>query len=103
MPTKVINKAVAIGTHTFLIPIFAALAVVRTGAIINATTAGRIPLNILSTVGLSYMVTKNIAIANIIINDGNMVPSAANVAPVFLAILLQTKTDIFTASIPGID
>ena len=75
-PQNVINSAVDKGTQKFLIFILADFAVVKTGAIIRATTAGLIPLKTLSTIGLSFMVTKNIAIVSITINEGRIVPNA---------------------------
>ena len=102
-PQNVIKRAVATGTQKFLRLSFAAFAVENTGAIIKATTAGRIPLNTFSTIGLSFIVVKNIAIVSITIKEGRIVPNAEKNAPLFFAILLPTKTAILTANIPGID
>lgn len=100
-----INKAVTIGIATVFHPIFAARAEVMTGAIINATTAGRIPLNIELIVSLFLIKSgvRNIAIVNIIKNEGKIVPNAATMLPRFPRILSPTATDILTANMPGND
>ena len=58
-----------------LIP--AALADVKTGAIINETTAGRMPLKIAVIVGFDLIISgvRKIAIARIITNEGRIVPN----------------------------
>jgi phospholipid/cholesterol/gamma-HCH transport system permease protein len=56
----VIRSAVATGTQKFLILIFAAFAVVNTGAIISATTAGLIPLKTLSTNPFRYLIAPRV-------------------------------------------
>ena len=70
-----INSATTMGIATVFHPIFATLAFLKTGAIINSTTAGRIPRNILLRVSLLFIMSgvRNIAINSIIANDGIMV------------------------------
>ena len=97
------SKATVIGIHIFFIFIFADLAVVSTGAIIKATTAGRIPLKIRSTIGLSYDLEKNIAISSIRIKDGRTVPKVEIIQPLSPLTLFPTMIEILTAKIPGKD
>ncbi len=80
-------------------------AVVSTGATINATTAGLMPLNILLIISLFYMVSgvRNIAIAKIIKNEGKIVPKAAVMLPLEPFNRSPVTTDMLTASMPGID
>ena len=56
-------------------------------------------LKTLSTMGLLFIVTKNIAIVRITIKEGSIVPNADINAPHFFAILLPTNTAIFRALI----
>ena len=53
IPISQMRRAETIGIHTLYLLIFADLAILNVGAAINATTAGRIPLNILSTASYS--------------------------------------------------
>ena len=57
------------------------LAILNVGAAISATTAGRIPLNIRSTIGLSLKLWKNIAMARIMRNEGRIVPKVVTILP----------------------
>jgi len=85
--------------------IFADRALVITGAMIRATTAGRIPMNTLLNTGLFRIRSgvRNTAMVNMIRNEGIIVPSAAHRLPAPPRILSPTATEIFTARIPGID
>ena len=56
-------------------------AILNVGAAINATTAGRIPLKIRSTMTLSLKLWKNNAMARIMKNDGNIVPKVVTILP----------------------
>lgn len=78
-----IIKAATAGIHMVVILSFAALAVVITGAMMSATTAGRIPMNMLLSARLPLIVSgvRKIAMASMMINDGNMVPTAAEIPP----------------------
>lgn len=80
-PASHINSAPAIGIQQLRHVILDDLAVEKTGIIISATTAGRIPLKIAIIYGSSYILTKNNAMARIIVNDGSTVPSVAARAP----------------------
>lgn len=93
------------GIHAVRQVILADLAEVITGAMIRATTAGRIPLNMAESVTLFFIKSgvKKIAIASIIRNDGIIVPSAATVDPRLERSLSPTATDMLTAKIPGND
>ncbi len=102
-PNCQISSAPDIGIQQFFHVMRADLAVLNTGATINATTAGRIPLNIRSMTGLSVILEKNMAISNIKIKEGATVPSVAAMLPRVPFSLLPTKIDIFTANIPGKD
>ena len=88
------------GIHTVFQLIFAARAVVSTGATISATTAGRIPWKMLLISWLFFMSSgvKKIAIARIIIKDGRIVPSADTMLPLSPRRLSPITTDILTAN-----
>lgn len=51
------------------------------GDAISATTTGRMPLNMLMTVGLSLKFVKAIAMANIIRKEGSIEPNVAVMLP----------------------
>ena len=51
------------------------------GEAISATTTGRMPLNMLMTVGLSWKFVKAIAMANIIRKEGSIEPNVAVMLP----------------------
>ena len=57
------------------------LAMLNVGAAIRATTAGRMPLKMRSTVGLSLKVWKKRAMERMMRNEGRMVPSAVMTLP----------------------
>ena len=100
-----INRATTMGIAMVFQLILAARADEMTGAIIRATTAGRMPRKILLSVSLLLIMSgvRNIAIVSIIKNEGRIVPNAAHSAPLRPRILSPTATAIFTANIPGID
>ena len=52
-PINQISNAETIGIHTLYLLIFADFAILKVGAAIKATTAGRIPLKIFSTTSYS--------------------------------------------------
>ncbi len=91
------------GIHTVFQPIFAAFAEVRTGAIIKATTAGLIPMNIEEITRLFFIMSgvRNIAIARMIMNDGSIVPREAIILPLVPRNLSPTAVAILTARMPG--
>lgn len=62
-PNNQINEADTTGIHKLYRLILADRPIVKVGAAISATTAGRIPLNIRSTIGLSLKVWKKRAMA----------------------------------------
>lgn len=62
-PSNQMSNADETGIHTVYRLMRAALAMVNVGAAIKATTAGRMPLKIRSTTGLSLKLWKNRAIA----------------------------------------
>lgn len=78
-----IKNAMLIGIQQFFHEIFADLAVVKTGERIRATTAGRIPLNMLDSTWFCCIVSgvRKIAILRIIKKDGKIVPKVATIAP----------------------
>ena len=84
--------------------IFATFAVVSIGAMMSATTAGRIPLNIALRVGSFLIVSgvRKIAIASIMKKEGSIVPNAAHRLPLMPFSLSPITTAMFTASMPGI-
>lgn len=102
-PNNQINEADTTGIHKLYRLILADRPIVKVGAAISATTAGRIPLNIRSTIGLSLKVWKKRAMAKMIINEGSIVPSAVTILPRIPRNLYPTKIEIFTARIPGAD
>lgn len=57
------------------------LAILNVGAAIRATTAGRIPLKMRSTVSTCWNWRKNRAIISMMINEGSTVPNAIQKAP----------------------
>ena len=83
----------------------AALAVVITGAMINATTAGLIPMKMLESAWLFLMVSgvRKIAMARIIRKEGSMVPSDATIPPLSPLSLSPIEVAMFTARMPGRD
>ena len=69
-------SATTIGIHTHFHPSPKACHTVMVGAAMRATTTGRIPLKIASTVGLSFTSLANIA-SNKMITKLGMVPKKA--------------------------
>ena len=102
-PSNQISSAETTGIHMLYRLIRADFAIVNVGAAIKATTAGRIPLNIRSTMTLSLKLWKNSAMARIMINDGSTVPNAVMILPRIPFNLYPMNIEIFTASIPGAD
>ena len=102
-PNIQISKAPDTGIQAFRHVIRADLAVLNTGAMIRATTAGRIPLKMRSITGLSVMREKKMAMSSIRINDGATVPNVAAILPRVPFSLFPTRMDMFTAKIPGRD
>ena len=80
-PNCHISSADIIGIQMVYLFIFAALAKLNVGTAINATTAGRIPLKMASTVGFSLKRRKNNAIHNIIRKEGRIAPNAVTIHP----------------------
>ena len=68
-PNSQINNADTTGIHKLYRLILADRPMVKVGAAINATTAGRIPLNMRSTIGLSLKEWKKSAMARMMINE----------------------------------
>ena len=79
--------AVMKGIQQLMKVIFARTAIFHVGTAIRATTAGRMPAKTLATQGISWKLWKNIAISNIIKNDGKAVPRAQQRAPAVLRFL----------------
>lgn len=73
------------------------------GAAISATTAGRIPLKILSTIGLVLNCVNIIAMSNIEMNDGKMTPAAEKRLPLNPRRLFPTNNAVLSANGPGMD
>ena len=69
-----INKMAEIGIIIVFRVIPTAFPMLKRGAAIRATTAGRMPLKMLSTVGFSLKVVNTMAISKMIINEGNALP-----------------------------
>ena len=79
------------------------LAMLNVGAAISATTAGRMPLNMRSTMVLSLKLWKNNAMARMMRNEGSMVPNAVIMLPRIPRSRYPIKMDILTARMPGAD
>ncbi len=99
------SNATDMGMAAVFHPMLAALADDMTGATINATTAGRIPIKMFERVSLFFMRSgvRNIAIARIMVNEGRIVPMEAVIAPFIPRSLSPTATEMFTARMPGKD
>lgn len=69
----------------------------------SATTAGRMPLNMLSTTLLSANERKNMASITIMPIGTAMLPKTAQTAPSAPRCLNPTWVAMFTAKMPGID
>ena len=80
-PNSQMSRAETTGIHTVVRVILADLAMLKVGAAISATTPGRMPLKMRSTVGLSLKVWKKRAMERIIRNEGRMVPKAVTKLP----------------------
>ena len=80
-PNCQIRRAETTGIQTLYRLILADFAMLKVGAAISATTAGRIPLNIRSTTVLSLKLWKNSAMARMMRNEGSIVPSAVMMLP----------------------
>lgn len=80
-PKSHMSRADTTGIHKLLRSIFADFAILNVGAAISATTAGRMPLKMRSMTVLSLKLWKNKAMANMIRNEGNTVPSAVIMLP----------------------
>ena len=75
-PNAQMSMAVMKGIQQLMKVIFARTAIFQVGTAISATTAGRMPAKTLATQGMSWKLWKNIAISNIIKNEGKAVPRA---------------------------
>ena len=80
-PNNQISNADIIGIQMVYLFIFAAFAKLNVGAAINATTAGRMPLKIASTVGFSLKRRKNNARHHIMRKEGRIAPNAVTIHP----------------------
>lgn len=86
--------------HQVLLLFFAILII---GTAMRAMTAGRIPLKILSTTGLSLNAEKTIAIIRIIKKEGIIDPRVAAMLPFMPLRRYPAKMEILTAITPGAD
>lgn len=79
MSSEIINATTS-GIHTVFMVSLAARADVMTGAIISATTAGRIPMNIDEMTWLFLIISgvRNIAMSSMMTNDGSIVPAGSH-------------------------
>lgn len=80
-PNSQMSSAETTGIHMLYRFIRADLAMLNVGAAISATTAGRMPLNMRSTMVLSLKLWKNNAMARMMRNEGSMVPNAVIMLP----------------------
>lgn len=98
-----IIKAVRHGIQAVRHPILAALADVNTGAMMSATTAGRMPMNIDEITALFFIRSgvRKMAMSRMMMNDGKMVAKADNTAPRLPRSLSPIMAAIFTAKMPG--
>lgn len=91
------------GIHAFFREIPADLLNPVNGAAIKATTAGRIPLKIRSTIGLFLNCVKIMAMKRIVMKEGRMMPKPENKLPLNPNRLLPTNKAVFNAMGPGMD
>ena len=100
-----IISATTKGIQTVFQRSLAALADVSTGAMMSATTAGRIPMNMAEITRLFFIISgvRKMAIAKIIRKEGRIVPNEATTLPAVPRSLSPTAVAMFTASIPGSD
>ena len=102
-PNSQMSSAETTGIHMLYRFIRADLAMLNVGAAISATTAGRMPLNMRSTMVLSLKLWKNNAMARMMRNEGSMVPNAVIMLPRIHRSRYPIKMDILTARMPGAD
>ena len=76
-----ISNADKMGIQQLTNVMFALFAKLNVGTAINATTAGRMPLNMAAIQGTSINRWKHIAINRIIKKEGRAVPNAEQMAP----------------------
>ena len=76
-PNSQINNADTTGIHKLYRLILADRPMVKVGAAINATTAGRIPLNMRSTIGLSLKEDRKSTRLNSSHSEISRMPSSA--------------------------
>ena len=72
-PMAHIARALAMGIQQLLHPILALRARLKVGTAINATTAGRIPLNMAATQGTSLNCEKNRAMSRMMMKEFRLV------------------------------
>ena len=80
-PMAHISRAEMMGIQQLTNEMPALLAKLNVGTAINATTAGRMPLNMAAIHGTSMKRWKNIAINKMMKNEGNDAPMAVQIAP----------------------
>ena len=100
-----IIRATMNGIHTVFHFRLADFADVITGAMIRATTAGRIPMK-MEEITLLFLImsgVRKIAMKRIMRKEGRMVPREAMTLPFHPFILSPTDVARFTANIPGRD
>lgn len=98
-----ISSAATMGINAVFHVSFAAFDILHSGATMSATTAGRIPLNIRSTTGLSAKDVKQMAMVSMIRKDGSALPSAHVILPLTPFSLYPTNIDVLIAITPGAD
>ena len=76
-------------------------AILNVGTAMSATTAGRMPINMAETQGMSMKWRKHMAMASMMRNEGSAVPNAVQRAPAVLRILYPMKTLMLMANTPG--
>ena len=72
-------------------------------SIIKTITAPFIPVKIDDTVEDDEILVKNVAITEMIINDGSITPKVAQIAPNLPATLYPTSVEVLMAIAPGND
>ena len=99
--TAQMSRALPTGIQQLARVMCALFANENVGAAMRATTAGRMPRNMLSTTALSSNCLKNMAMASIIRNDGRAVASVMQNAPFVLRRRYPTNVLMFIAITPG--
>ena len=102
-PNNAINRQQTMGIQALRHEILAVFAILKHGAAMSATTAGRTPLKNFSTHGLSLKLWKNMAMMMMAMMDGRAMPTAPTMPPHTPFSLYPICDAMSMAKIPGVD